>query len=100
MARANLSGLLAFRPGGARNFARIHPQSKFFPGLEERNRFLIHRNGGTGPWVASGPGIPVLDGESTEAAKFHSLPPGQSVSYFLKDRRHDGFHILAAQMRI
>ena len=38
----------------------------------------------------------MLDGESAEAAEFHSFAAGKREGYLLEDRGHDGLHILAA----
>jgi hypothetical protein len=81
---------------GAWDLTGIHPQPQFFPGFEEGNGFLVDRNGSTGPRVASGAGIAMLDRESAETAQLHAFPSGQRVSDFLEDRGDDGFDILPA----
>src|SRR5689334_6969424 len=94
------SGLFTFGSGGPGRRTGVHALPQFLSGLEEGNRFLLHRNRLAGARVASGAGVAMLDGERAESTQLDTLPTGEGVGDFLENRRHDRFHILATQMRI
>src|SRR5712691_10791351 len=78
----------------------IEPLAHFLAGLEERHRFLLHRDMGAGARIAAGAGRTVLDGESAEAAQLDAVAAGHGRDDLAEDGVDDVLHVSLIEMRV
>src|SRR5262249_62223489 len=76
----------------------VEALAHFLAGLEERHRFLVHRDMRAGARIAPGARRAVLDGESTEAPQLDPVAARHRRSDLAENGVDDIFHVTLIEM--
>src|SRR4029077_10303863 len=78
----------------------VEPLAHFLAGLEERHRFLLHRDVGTGARIASSPSRAIFDGESSEAAQLNAVAARHRGDDLAENGIDDVLDVALVEMRV